>query len=248
MDAVLLELLPNETNASVLEDASSGFLTKSAGVRTAVAVTSSLSMLGAFFVVLSYASVRSLRTQARQILLNLSLMDFGSALAIFIGAVTDFDRFYVDDSGPRRMWREPSSWLNGLCEAQAFLHMLFNYSSILWTITLAVYMYMLVFHNWQERVKYFLPLCYVLDYAMPLLLSVWFLEEGKLGYAPFDSSGWCTLRTIDPYTRSRDYLAAVIGYDLWVYLAAVLTVVLYAAVFLRLKFVVSPVSTQLPLY
>lgn len=227
----------NVINGSTLQP-EEGFLTKSIGVRTAVAVTSALSMLGAFFVVLSYVCVKSLRTQARQILLNLSLMDFGSACTIFVGTLTDFDTFYVDSSGRHRAWSEPTALVDGLCKAQAFLHILFNISSMLWTITLAVYMYMLVFHNWQQNVKYFLPFCYVLCYGIPLLLSVWFLETDKLGYAPFDSAGWCTLKTVDPYTLAKDYMAAVIGYDLWVYLAAGLTVVVYTAVFWRLKFVV----------
>ena len=58
---------------------------------------------------------------------------------------------------------------------------------------------------------------------------------GKLGWAPYDSSGWCTIIIIDPVTLEKDYFVAVVGYDLWIYIALFLVPIMYFAVrsFLR---------------
>ena len=76
---------------------------------------------------------------------------------------------------------------------------------------------------------------YVLCYGVPLLLCLWLLLTGRLGYSP-KNTGWCSILIIDHMGRP-DVFIAVLGYDVWIYLAIVMVAVLYLAVhqFIRQK-------------
>ena len=205
-------------------------------VRVIVMITCLLAMMGAIFVILSYACVKSLRTQARQILVNLSLMDFGIGAANFTGAAVNFDQYYNDSSGS--LFNSNITIVDYFCKAQASLALLTTLSSIFWTISLAVYIYLLIFQNWQ-KIKLYLPLCYIICYGVPIGLSVWLLLTKRLGHAPYDSSGWCSIRTVSPQNKKIDFIAAIFGYDLWIYLAFIICSVIYFSLFIRMQIEVS---------
>ena len=222
----------------VNDDNTSSFLNNmEASVRIVVSATSSLSVIGAILVILSYVCVASLRSQARAILVNLSLMDLGVGCANLVGSAVDFNRFYYNYTA--RVDLDPGPYQKWSCQVQATVAMFCSNASVMWTVGLAVYMYLLVFRNWNENVRVFMPITYALSYILPLGLCTWLWSTGRLGYAPYDSSGWCTLRTMDPQTRKPDLFASVMAYDLWVYLALILLPSIYVAIFLRLKFGVS---------
>ena len=222
----------------VNNDNTSSFLNNmEAGVRIVVSTTSSLSVIGALLVILSYVCVASLRSQARAILVNLSLMDLGVGCANLVGSAVDFDRYYYNYTA--RVDLVPTRYQDWSCRVQATVAVFCGTSSVLWTVGLAVYMYVLMFRNLNEPVRIFMPITYALSYFLPLGLCIWLWCTHRLGYAPFDSSGWCTLRTMDPHTREANYFVLVMAYDLWVYLAFILLPAIYIAIFLKLKFGVS---------
>lgn len=208
-------------------------------IRVIVMVVCCLAMLGSLFVILSYACFRSLRSQARHLLVNLSLMDFGVGLANLTGAAVNFDQYYNDNSASGTVLLG-SKLIDGSCKVQAVVALFTTFSSVLWTISLAVYMYFLVFQNWRKT-RLYLPLCYLLCYGIPLGLTMWLLLTDRLGHAPYNSSGWCGIKIINPSDKWIDFIAAIFGYDLWIYLAFFVCFTVYFALALRMNVEVSVV-------
>ena len=210
---------------------SAEFLTKGLAIRLTVGVTCFLSIVGATLIILSYACFKSLRTKAREILLHLSLMDFGVAAANFIGDVVYFDQYLYNSTTQVG----PIEAVKNLCTAQAFFAVYFTLGSVLWTISLAVYLYFLLVHRTTQNAKYFIYFSYVLCWGLPFFITLWLVLTKRLGYSPYNASGWCSMIAVKPKTQAKDYFAVVIGYDLWIYLAMVLVPVIYCSVrwFLR---------------
>ncbi|XP_011405005.1 PREDICTED: probable G-protein coupled receptor 157 [Amphimedon queenslandica] len=204
-------------------------------VRTTVMIVCSLSMIGAIFVILSYVCFKSLRSQARQILVNLSLMDFGIGAANFFGAIINFDQYYKDMNNGTVLTGTHA--MDSLCKTQAFIALLTTYCSVFWTTSLAVYMYSLVFLNLKstKKMRLCLPACYVLCYGLGIGLSIWLILTNRLGHSPYNSSGWCSIIIISPGNKNVDFMAAVFGYDLWIYLTFFICAVVYPILILQMN-------------
>ena len=201
------------------------FFDKGWPMRAVVGVTCVLSITGSLLIIFSYFCFVGLRTRARLILVHLSVMDAGVALANLIGDAVNFDQYYTDGSKP--ISTDVPTHIQNLCVSQAFIAEYFTLGSVLWTTNLAIYMYFLVLHH---DTKLFLYFCYVFTYGVSLLISLWLVFTGRLGFAPYDSSGWCSIIAKKPATGDTDYFGAAIGYDLWIYLAIVITLVVYLSV------------------
>lgn len=206
-------------------------------VRSIVMVVCSLSMTGAVFVILSYVCFKSLRSQARQILVNLSFMDFGIGAANFTGAIVNFDQYY-NDTATGGTILIGSNLMDMSCKAQAFVAMFTTYASFFWTVSLAIYMYCLIFQNWQRKQFYLSP-CYVLCYGLATGLTLWLLFTGRLGNSPYNSSGWCSIIIVWPGDKKIDFMAATFGYDLWIYLTFLVCLIIYSILVLRMNVEVS---------
>ncbi len=197
------------------------------------ACSSTLSVVGSALIILSYLCFRSLRTRARLILVHLALTDMGVAIANLVGIVVNFDQYYPQ-SNPHS-WYSPNISIQILCKTQASFAEYCTLSSVLWTSCLAVYMYLLIVNQSQKQIKYFLLFSYAFCYGMPLLVTLWMLSTQRLGYSPYNSSGWCSVILVKPYygnSKTRiDLMADVLGYDLWVFLTMTLILVLYISVF-----------------
>lgn len=219
-------------------------LNKETALRVVVAVTCAFSILGSLVIILSYSLFRDLRTTARLILLHLSLADFGVAFSNLFGDLYKFYKF------ARCIYNHPGLPLltppsvNRLCIAQAFFAHFSTMSSVLWTMMLAAYMYTVVtkIKEGPNSNRWFMICSYVFCYGIPLAVNIWMVATGKLGYAPYDTAGWCGTITIDPHEvdrhRRHDYMAAILGYDLWI----VLTIVFIVAIYISLHFYVRRVS------
>ena len=190
--------------------------------------------------IMSYVCIRSLRSHGRFILLNLALMDFGIALGNMAGAIVNFDAYYYDSVTNAK--RVPGRGVEAGCKAQASVSHYCTSSSVLWTMNLAVYMYVLLDKNINRRrvSRYYLPVSCVLCYALPLLLTLWLFLTKRLGHAPIDAAAWCSI--IINKNGQNDYIAATLGYDLWIYLAMVVCLVIYPALFMKLHILVSSAS------
>lgn len=196
---------------------------KDIGMRAAVSVSCILSILGSLLIIISFI-IQKHRTKAREILVHISFMDLGVGLANLIGALVYFDRFYetVDGASPH---------IDHLCKTQAFFAEYCTLTSIFWTAALAAYLYLVILHHRQPILaQIFLRACYFVCYGLALLISVWLVLTDRLGYSPYDSSGWCSLIALDPKTGETDMFVLVFAYEIWVYLAAILIVIMYLAI------------------
>ena len=222
-------LSPFEEAAMMDKEDNEDLFHKQISVRVAVWITCSLSMLGALLIIFSYVCFKTMRSRAREILVHISVMDFLVAASNLTGAAVDFDRFYNCTKGTDSCSSHPAS-VDYWCKTQAFFAIYCTLGSVLWTVSLSVYLYFLITHHGTKKAKYSLYFSYFFCYLLPLLLTLWLLLTGKLGYSPYQSAGWCTAIFTDPRTMQRYIYTAVISYDLWIYLTFIIVPILFISV------------------
>eukprot|EP00731_Ephydatia_muelleri_P012275 Em0006g1169a len=205
------------------------------GVRVVVGIVCVLTILGSVVIIVSFLCFRSLRSKARLILLHLSVMDLAVGASNLIGLLV-FYRYYDVSSSS---FPPP---LDGFCKFQAFVAEYATLSSVLWTVSLAVYMYVLVSPAMVALTldktfptRFVWASCAV-SYGLPFVVTLWLLATGRLGYSPEDSAGWCTVVTYNNATGKDDTYVSLIGYDLWMYLAIFLITVLYVASRINMRY------------
>ena len=196
--------------------------TNTPSVRYVVSVTCSLSICGALIVIFVYVCFKSLRNNLRGIIFHLSLMDLGVGCSNLIGSVVSLG---VSNTNGTCISRQQEY---NLCVAQAFFSHYFTMSSILWIMSVVLYIYVTIVATWHA--KYVSYLIYVVCYGLPLLVSLWLLLTHRFGYTPHNSSGWCGIVTYDPKSRQHDIIASIISINLWLYLTFVLVPVLCLAI------------------
>lgn len=174
-DFVILDSIINASNETdPLED-------KRTWLRGVVAAVSLLSMIGAVLIILSYICISSIRTKSREILVHLSVADFGVGCGNFIGIIVNFDHYIKTCR-----YHEHASCddLKNLCAAQAFFAGYSTIASILWTLALSVYIYLLVVHGHRKLHSKIVYFFYVFCWGMPLLISLWLVLTGKSIVSP----------------------------------------------------------------
>lgn len=229
-------------------------LSKHLWVRIVIMCTCSLSILGALLVILSFAFCKDLRSRGRQILVNISIMDLGVAVFNLSGSAVYFDQLYqlqvckncttlsygsiifpAHCEGQNTVMCPKSAPVHYLCLLQAAFALYFTYGSILWTNSLCVYLYFRVVHSGTQIARYSMYASYLFCYAIPLFLTLWLALTGRLGYSPFESSGWCSIILMDPSTMKRDIFASVFGYNLWIGITFIFVPILSCAVHKNVK-------------
>lgn len=211
---------------------------KDLSIRVVVGITCALSITGSVLLILSYLVQRS-HTRSREILAHISLMDLGVALSNLIGLSVYFDQFYTKN----HEIVEPPAYINGLCKTQAFFAEYCTLGSIFWTTALAAYLYILILHQKSPKFSlYFVRFCYILCYGLAIGITVWLLIVGRLGYAPYDSSGWCSVIAKDPESKETSMFIAIFAYDFWVYLAIVLIILFCIAIWSFISSKVCPLG------
>ena len=201
---------------------------KDSSVRALVGVTCVLSILGTLLIIFSYVLFKETRTPARLILVHLSFMDLGIALAHLVG-VAFVDA--TDQHSQHVAGHTNHSAIHGLCVAQAVIVSYCAISSFLWTGSLAVYMYFRIVYFSSDRAsRSILYLSYLICYGLPVATTLWLLLTNRLGYTWF-SGGWCSMKLEDPQKNCKnDIFVMVFGYDLWMYITFILASVLYTSV------------------
>ena len=170
------------------------FFDKHLALRIVVGITCCLSMLGSMLIILSYFMIREIQTKSRQILVHLSVADFGVACCNFIGVSVYFDQYirwcpteenYVtqgSDNHSEVLGHHTTvscQSLQGLCKAQAFIAGFSTLASVLWTFSLALYIYCLVVHSKSKAHFKVVYVAYVLCWGLPLFISLWLISTGK---------------------------------------------------------------------
>ena len=225
MDFEVQAFTDSEVNQTFIDIGPSGH-PKQAGLRVVVGVVCALSIAGSLLIILSYICFKSRRTKAREILVHISLMDLGVGLANIIGLSVYYDQYYF--AAPRR---PAPVYIDGLCKTQAFFAGYATLGSVFWTTSLMAYLYFRIVYSQTKLACYFLRFCYIFCYGFPLLISLWLVLTGKLGYSPYDSAGWCSLITKNPLDGGKvDVFVSIFGNDLWMYVAILLIPILYLSV------------------
>lgn len=196
-------------------------------LRVVVGLTCSLSMVGSLLIILSYCLIPSIRTKGREILLNLSLMDFVAAAGNCTGIAVNFSDYLGNDVANK------SAVMNHLCTAQAVFAQYGTISSILWTVCLAVYIYLCIMITNKKIVVKSVLVFYVLCYGMPLIVTLWYTFTNKLGFDQIGGSGWCSV--ILESGGQRWPLNIVFTNDIWVYLTIIIVPVIFVALHYHLK-------------
>lgn len=215
--------------------------------RIIVGLACCLSIIGTLLIIISYACFKSLRSRARLVLVHLSLMDFGVSVANLVGNLIYFDGYYIDripasenhekvTNSVCEVYHLPDSIaIQRLCTAQALLAHYFTYSSVLWTINLAVFIYFIIVHHRSSYYsKVSLRISYFFCYGIPILLCLWLLCTHRLGYSPHNGL-WCSIVFDKPGGLGKDTFAAFFSYDLWIYLAFIVVPIFFVAVNLFIR-------------
>lgn len=200
----------------------------STSLRAVVGITCALSMMGSLLIILSYCLIPGIRTRGREILFNLSLMDFVAAAGNCAGIAINFDHYL------RNSTTDSHTVMKRVCLAQAIFSQYGTVSSILWTICLAVYIYLCIMVARKKIVSWSVPVFYVLSYGLPLIVSAWYGSTGKLGYDYIGGSGWCTVKL--SFEGSQRLLSPFFTNDIWIYLTIFLVPVIFLALHFHLKF------------
>ncbi|XP_019852968.1 PREDICTED: probable G-protein coupled receptor 157 [Amphimedon queenslandica] len=238
---------------SINSDIDSAFYKNDPILRGVVIAACILSGVGALLVIFSYVCSRQLRSQARLIILHLSFMDFGVALANFIGLSVYFNKYYLESYKNEGDFDDVTPVVRYSCMTQAIVAVYCNNSSILWTLSVAIYLYFRIVTNPHSPEKFFRILLYIMyavNYGLPLVLTIWLALTKRLGFSPFDSSGWCSLITyryieMESYKPVKvDVYASFFGNDMLIILTLITIPVLYFSIKRNAKKQLSSVATE----
>ncbi|XP_069401876.1 G-protein coupled receptor 157 [Ovis canadensis] len=175
--------------------------------RAVVLLSCVLSALGSGLLMATHALWPELRSQARRLLLFLSLADLLSAASYFYGVLQDF---------------KDSSWD---CVLQGALSTFANTSSFFWTVAIALYLYLSIVRTARApETGRLLWTFHVVSWGVPLAITVAAVALKKIGYDASDVSvGWCW---INLEAEDRVLWMLLTG-KLWELLAYVTLPVLY---------------------
>ena len=186
-------------------------------------ITCILSMVGAGFIIATYAAFRDLRTLGRQQLVNLSLADMIVAASHFVGlAALNFDKYELQysSSGDGNS-SNYSTVQDTLCRVQAGFTMFATLASFLWILALGAYMLAFIALRRPETTRYLLLIYYPACWGVPLVLTLWFglVKPTYLGFGEGADIGQC-------YITIKHCLVAYVIYNAW-WSALLCRVVLY---------------------
>ena len=120
------------------------------------AIMSILSMMGSVVIVLTYWRFTELRTRGRQLLVFLSLAEFVTAFGNFLGIMWYTRRDSLSDM---------SSHI--LCDFHAALTFFSSVSSFLWTVAMAVHLYVSIVRMDAPMADRMVPVFHVVCWVLP---------------------------------------------------------------------------------
>lgn len=205
---------------------------------TVSAVVNFLSIVGASLIIVSYLFFKDVRTKGRLVLLHLSLADLGVSISNFVGSVVFFHR-QEDESrcSPHHSnWSESCAVLNGLCKTQAFFAAYCTLASFFWTLTLAVYVYLLIMDTGRSLSAKLLNFSYIFCWGLPLVISLWLVLTDRLGNTGYGGGGWCSLK-VETKEGGVSIFVVVFASNLYVVTTFIAILILYTAThcYLRLR-------------
>lgn len=165
-------------------------------------------------------------------------MTTGVSTANLIGVLVNFDQYFYTN-GYKDGVPEPNFAIRMTCDLESFFAVYFTSGSIMWTIGLAVFLYLRIVHYKKPAFIYAQWVITVWCYVVPMGLSLWKILTMRLGYSrsPFATEGWCgeKLAGLQSQTGESKFITAFIGYDMWMYLAYILVPVLCLSIHLYIR-------------
>lgn len=200
--------------------------------KVSVGTASCLSILGASLIITTYVVFPELRTTLRQILVNLSIADLICATAFLVGIGTNFYHRLDPDRIP---YKNQSEGFYYICVIQGGFAVLGTDASILWTMSMAVYMFVVVVLRRPEGAGKLLVLHYLICWGVPTVITVVFGAIGWLGFDPGTTPGYCDITTHPDRSGNSSggyttVLPVVIRYTLFLYTSFLLLPPLFLAI------------------
>lgn len=158
------------------------------GVKVLTAVTCTISIVAACWIIVTYLAFKDLRTAGRQLLLNLSIADILVAGSHFVGVMANYERFIYNST-------ESVSAHDPLCVSQAAVTMFSSIASFLWTMSIAVYMLAVALSTNQKILKRMVVVIYVISWGVPVPFVVVSAATKTLGFQYTGSTGLSNFRT-----------------------------------------------------
>ena len=197
-----------------------------------ITITSScLSMTGSTLIILTFLIWSDIRTVARSIVVFLAIADFFTAAGYLYGAVVSYlDKQHHFDQHQYIL----------LCETQSFVTTAFPISSFLWTIHLAVYLYVAIVNAKPLIAKKLMIYFHVTGWGIPLAICLPALLTGHLGGSSERTSvNWCFVYFNDTRPNSeRELKLRLVEYygfeflcgKFWEISASIIAMFLYVSV------------------
>ena len=194
---------------------SMGFINRGIFVTSAI-----LSIFGSLLILITYNGYKDIQSPARHIIACLSLADLFTVLVNFYGVFT-----------------KPGGYREITCILQSFIGGGAAMSSYLWTMVLAIYLYVgLVKDNSEILEKLLHPWLHLLCWLLPLGINIVALFLNKLGNGSDRiSSGWCWIKISSNEERLDQLIWMIIDGEGILVLTLIVIFVLYISIKLHLK-------------
>ena len=194
---------------------SMGFINRGIFVTSAI-----LSIFGSLLILITYNGYKDIQSPARHIIACLSLADLFTVLVNFYGVFT-----------------KPGGYREITCILQSFIGGGAAMSSYLWTMVLAIYLYVgLVKDNSEILEKLLHPWFHLLCWLLPLGINIVALFLNKLGNGSDRiSSGWCWIKISSNEERLDQLIWMIIDGEGILVLTLIVIFVLYVSIKIHLK-------------
>lgn len=194
------------------------------------------SIFGCLLIILTYIIWKDLRTMARAILFFLAIADFITAVGYIFGSVV-YLHYWVTQDGPRNgSETETYKWL---CRFQSYVTTVGPVSSFLWTMHLAIYLFITIVLAKTELARKMFIFFHITAWGIPILACTPALGLGYLGPGTTrTSTSWCFVAFNSTCTSEDEYrkkMASLYGFELlcgkfWEIMVSIVALVLYFAI------------------
>jgi len=137
-----------------------------------ICISCCLSLVGSSVIILSYVLWEDVRSPLRRLLVFLSITDFLTAGGNLVGVVSESS--------------------DAVCEAQSFVTTGTSVASFFWTMSIAIYLYLVISKRHTLALK-LIPLFHLVSWGVPLMTVCCAMGFGALGKASdvYGPVGWC---------------------------------------------------------
>jgi len=140
------------------------------------------SVVGSFIIILSYVLWKDVRSPLRRLLVFLSISDFLTATGNLIGVAG--------------VVGEQSNSNSMVCTLQSFISTCSSICSFLWTMSIAIYLYLVISKRHTLALK-LIPLFHMVCWGIPLMVISFSMAFGAIGWDYYSGIvGWCWVSDI----------------------------------------------------